>query len=213
MNRATKFTVTAWGVMLGISSMSHGLFETLQGNTSTDTLFISAISKTHQMWAYGSETAFTLIPNFLITGIAAILVGLALITWSIRFVHTEHGATILLLLFILSVLVGGGVAQVLIFPSIWVMATHINKPLTWWRKILPEHWRNALAGTWGWLLGVSSLLLLNALVIAIFGVFPGVNDVEQLLGILVTSLVAGYGLYILSFITGLAQDLQKQRVL
>lgn len=210
MNRATKFTAMAWGAILGISSMSHGFFETLQGNTPTNALFITAIGETHQMWEHGSEPAFTIIPNFLVTGLAAILVGLALIIWSIRFLDRRHGATNLLLLFILSVLVGGGIAQVLIFPAVWAVATRINKPLTWWRKVLPENLLDTLASIWPWLLGVSSLLFLTTLAVVTFGVFPGVSDDEQILTIMIASLLAGYGLYILSFVTGLARDIQKR---
>jgi hypothetical protein len=57
--------------------MSHGLFEILQGNNSTNGLFIAAIGDSQKMWTHGNEPAFTLIPNFLLTGIAAMLVGLA----------------------------------------------------------------------------------------------------------------------------------------
>jgi hypothetical protein len=119
----------------------------------------------------------------------------------------------MLLLFTLSVLVGGGVAQVLIFPTILGVTARINKPLTWWRKVLPEDLRSALAGAWPWLLGTSAVLLLIALEVATFGVFPGFSDASQLLSILLGSLVAGYGLYIVSFIAGFARDIQREPML
>ena len=59
--------------------MSHGFFEILQGNVSTPSLFISAIGESQKMWPHGNEPAFTLIPNFLVTGIAEMLVGLAIV--------------------------------------------------------------------------------------------------------------------------------------
>ena len=52
------------GTIFGISGMSHGLFEILQGNVPTGGLFISAIGEAHKMWPHGNELAFTLIPNF-----------------------------------------------------------------------------------------------------------------------------------------------------
>ena len=67
--------------------MNHGFFEVLQGNTPTEGMLIQAIGEAHQMWRYGGEEAFTIVPNFLVTGILAMLVGLAVIVWSLGFVH------------------------------------------------------------------------------------------------------------------------------
>jgi len=68
------------------------------------------------------------------------LVGLIIIVWSIGFIHTKHGASIFGLLFILLFLFGGGIAaQIMFAPVTWLVATRINKPLTWWRKVLPEN--------------------------------------------------------------------------
>lgn len=77
MNRATRTNVATLGTIFGISGMSHGFFEILQGSVPTDGLFISAIGEAQKMWPHGDEPAFTLIPNFLLTGIAAMIVGLA----------------------------------------------------------------------------------------------------------------------------------------
>ena len=76
MNNATRTNVAVLGTIFGISGMSHGFFETLQGNVPTDGLFIFAIGAAQKMWPHGDEPAFTLIPNFLLTGIAAMIVGL-----------------------------------------------------------------------------------------------------------------------------------------
>jgi len=114
INNATKVIVSTLGVILGISGMCHGFFEVLQGNTPTNALIIHAIGTQNMMWAYGNEPAFTLIPNFLITGIAAIIVSLAVIVWSIGFVHKKNGPFIFLLLFILLFLVGGGLVFIIL---------------------------------------------------------------------------------------------------
>jgi hypothetical protein len=210
MNRATRIIVATLGVVFAISGMSHGFFETLQGNTPTNGVIIQAIGESMRMWTHGNETAFTLIPNFLITGIAAISVSLAIVIWSVGFLHTKHGATIFLLLFILLFLVGGGIAQVVFFTVGWAFATRINKPLTWWRKVLPEGIRRVFASVWPWTLAVSSLLIFCALEIAIFGFVPGVTDADQKLGIVFASLGGGLGLLILTFVAGFAHDIQQQ---
>jgi hypothetical protein len=139
MNRATRIIVSTIGVVLGIAGMEHGFFETLQGNTRTDGLIIQAIGDAQQMWFYGTEEAFTILPNFLATGILAMLVGLAIIVWSVWFIHRKNGALVFGLLFILLFLFGGGIAAQIVFvPFIWAAATRITKPLNWWRRILPD---------------------------------------------------------------------------
>lgn len=149
--------------------MWHGFFEVLQGNVATDGLFIEAIGEAQRMWSHGNEPAFTLIPNFLVTGIAAMIVGLIVIVWSLFFVQKQRGPTVFLLLFILLLLVGGGVAQILFFPFIWLVSTRINKPLTWWKKVLPPKIRRPLGKLWPWSLVVASTALVFALEIAITG--------------------------------------------
>lgn len=146
INHANRVIVATLGVILGISGMGHGFFETLQGYTPTNGLLIYAIGEANRMWAYGNEPAFTIVPNFLITGITAMLVSLAIIIWSVGFLHKKNGPLIFLLLFILLFLVGGGIGQVLFFTIGWAFATRIHKPLTWWRRFSPpvraESWPN-----------------------------------------------------------------------
>jgi hypothetical protein len=208
MNRATKIIVSTMGAMLGISGINHGFFETQQGNQPTNGLIIQAIGPAKRMWLHGTEEAFTFIPNFLITGILAIMVSLAIIVWSIGFIDKKHGPTVFILLFILLVLVGGGIGQIIFFTVAWVVSTRINHPLTWWRKVLPENFRKILAKLWPVSLTFVSMLFLAALEIAIGGFVPGVNDPEQKLYICWSFLGIGFGLYILTFVSGFAHDIQ-----
>jgi hypothetical protein len=207
MNRATRAVVATLGTIFGFSGMSHGFFEILQGNIPTGGLFIAAIGEAQRMWPHGNEYALTLIPNFLITGIAAMLVGLAIIIWSLGFVHKKHGPTILLLLFVLLLLVGGGVAQLLFFPWIWLVSTRINKPLTWWRRILPTKIQAPLGRLWIWSLIISSALLVFVLEIGVTGFVPTVNDPETVLAVMLICLVLEAVLLPLTFISGFARDI------
>jgi hypothetical protein len=207
MNRATKVIVSTLGTIFGISGMSHGFFEILQGNAPTGGLFISAIGQAQRMWPHGDEYALTLIPNFLITGIAAMLVGLAIVVWSLGFVHKRNGPTVFLSLFALLLLVGGGVAQILFFPWIWLVSTRIHKPLTWWHKILPAKLQGPLGKLWPWCLAFGSLLLVFALQIAMTGFVPTVSDPETVLSIMLFCLAAEIVVLPLTFIAGFAHDI------
>jgi hypothetical protein len=207
---ATRVIVSTLGVIFGISGMNHGFFETLQGNTPTGGLIIPAIGEAQRMWTYGGEDAFTLVPNFLITGILAIVVSLLIVIWSVGFVHRKNGSLIFLLLFILLFLVGGGIAQVIFFTLAWAVSTRINKPLTWWRAVLPESIRRALAKLWLGSLVAAVLLFFIALEIAIVGFVPRVSDPKQILIICWSILGAGLGILLLAFVAGFAHDIERQ---
>lgn len=113
MNYATHKIVATIGFILAIAGLDHGFFETLQGSHPTSGLIIKAIGPEMHLW--GTEEAFTIIPNYLLTGILAILVSLAIIVWSLKYVQTKHGASVLGLLFILLFLFGGGIAAQIVF--------------------------------------------------------------------------------------------------
>lgn len=104
---ATRVIATTLGVFFGLfSGVNHGFWEILQGNTPTNGPFIHAIGEAQRFWPLGTEDAFTLPPTFTLTGIASIIVGVAIIIWSIWFLPRRHGRTVFLGLFILSFLVG-----------------------------------------------------------------------------------------------------------
>lgn len=207
MNSATRITVATLGTIFGISGMNHGFFEILQGNVPTGGLWISAIGEAQQMWPHGNEPAFTLIPNFLMTGIAAMLVGLAIMIGSLGFVHRKKGPTVLILLFILLLLVGGGVAQILFFPWIWLVSTRINRPLVWWRKTLPVKIQKPLGRLWPGSLILSSALLIVVFEIGVTGFIPAVRDPEMVLSIMLVCLGIEVVTLPITFISGFAHDL------
>jgi hypothetical protein len=190
--------------------IGHGLFEVLQGNTPTGGLFIEAIGEGQRMWEHGTEAAFTIIPNFLFTGLLAMAVSLCIIVWSIGFVHKRNGPLVLLILFILLFLVGGGVAQVAFFIPAWAASTRINRPLTWWRRVLRPSLHRVLARFWPWFLFAASLLLVIGLAISVTGFVPGVNDADLILSIDWSLLGIGYLLYMLALVAGFAYDIERQ---
>jgi hypothetical protein len=209
MNRTTRIIVAVIGTILAIAGLDHGIFEILQGNTPTNGLIIQAIGPEQNLW--GTEEAFTIVPNFLITGIMAVIVSLAIIVWSIGFVHKKHGAAVFGLLLILLFLVGGGIAaQIMFAPFAWAAATRINLPLSWWRKVLPGGIRRGLASIWPatLIIGCSSFLI--GLFIAITGLVPGVQDDERIFAICWSFVFGGgLGMFLLTILAGFANDLQK----
>lgn len=213
INRAIQTIAATLGAIFGLGGVGHGFFEMLQGNTATHGYVIDAIGETNRMWLHGNEPAFSIIPNFLITGIAAMLVGCAVIIWSVGFMHKKHASLIFLSLFILLFLVGGGIGQVIFFTIGWAFSTRIRKPLNWWRKVLSAGMRRFLSKLWRPFLIASSLLILYTLQIAIFGFVPSVSDPDSISIVMVSTLGVGLIFLILAFISGCAYDIDKGEVI
>lgn len=210
-NKKTRITASAIGVLLGLAGIfNHGLFEILQGNITTDGFYIEAIGENHRFWLYGTEGAFTLIHNFLITGILAILIALALIVWSLKYIHIKHGASVLLALLILLTLAGGGIGHIILFLPTWAFATRINKPLDWWKRILSFQLRKKLASVWIYFLLATMISWLTVMELGIFGYFPGQDDPDTILNIVFIFLFSTVILACITFICAIAGDIEEQ---
>jgi hypothetical protein len=207
---ATRVIATTVGVFFGLfSGVNHGLFEGLQGNTPTYGLVINAIGEAQRFWLEGTEPAFTLIPNFMLTGIVSMIVGLTIVIWSIWFLPGNHGPTVFLGLFILSFLVGGGIGQVAFFIPAWAFATRVDKPLTWWRKVLPRNTWPFLSKLWIVTLVLATIAILIGLEMAIFGLFPGLTDPETIQNTAMFFVLSSAILYVVSFIAGFGHELRR----
>jgi hypothetical protein len=209
---ATRITASTVGVIFGFGGFNHGFFEFLQGNKPTGGLVIQAIGEAHRFWELGTEEAFTILPTFLLSGILSMLVGIAIMIWSIWFLPRKHGVTVFLGLFILLFLVGGGIGQIIFFIPAWAFATRMNKPLTWWRKILPRSSWELLSKVWIVSLISASVLILIALEMAVFGYFPGLTHPEQIQNTMAIFVLISAILYIFTFIAGFGHELLRMEL-
>lgn len=212
MNRTTRAIVSILGAFFAIGGIDHGIFEILHGNTPTSGLFIQSIAPANRFWIYGTEDAFTIVPNFLLTGLLAVIFSLAIMVWLIGFIQTKHGPAVFFLLFAGLFLVGGGVGQVLFFLPAWAVSTRIHEPLNWWRKVLPEATRQRLGRVWPYTLTAGVVCFLAALEIAIFGFVPGVTNPDWKNYICWSILAAGLLAILFTFVAGFARDIQDRRM-
>jgi hypothetical protein len=211
-NASTRVIASTMGVLVGIGSMDHGLLECLQGARPTPGPIVNALGAGYSwtVWKQGGEAAFTLLPNFLLTGIIATLIGVLMILWSLRFIHRPYGPRAFLCLGVASFLTGGGVAQIVLFTLTWGVGTRIRASLAFWRWLLPGEARPALSRIWPWTIAASTLLFLVALEIAVVGYVPGVSDQMELLHICWKTLGVALGLYVVSVCSGFAQDIDAR---
>lgn len=210
INNRIQITASAIGVLLGLSGiLNHGIFEILQGNTPTHGFFIEAIGVEHRFWLHGTEGAFTVIHNFLITGILTVITGSSIVIWSLKYLHVKQGSTILLLLFMVLTLVGGGLGYIVLIIPVWAFATRINKTLDWWKKKLTASWVKKLSSCWKFGLTATLISWLVVMQLGIFGFFPGQNNPDTLLNIVFLFLFSSVLLACLTFICAIAGDIRE----
>lgn len=176
---ATRVVVSAFGVLVALAGVEHGVGEILQGPVGREGLVIESWPDSEAVEILGGEPAMTVLPNLLVTGMLALIVALALGIWSAGFVNRRHGALVLVLLSVLLLLVGGGVGPPLIGMIVGIAATRIGiVPRRRPRAVL-----RALGRVWPWLLGAA---VLGYLCLA-----PGTILLSRFLGVENQGLVAG----------------------
>jgi hypothetical protein len=208
---ATRIVASTFGVLVGLAGIDHGIFEILQGNVAPPEIMIAAIGPAYQFWEHGRETALTIVPNFLVTGILAVIFGILVILWAGYFIERKYSAGVLLLLSITLFLVGGGFAPIFLAILASLAATRINKPLKFWRMVLPGFLRRFLGKIWLVVLITLVLVYMISIVVAIFG-WPLTSffDADTSLSYLYSLANIMLGLMGISVLAGFAHDIQQQ---
>lgn len=203
-NCATRVVASILGILAGLFGLSHGYYETLQGNVAPSGIFIHAMGSSCQankVW-HLCFPAVTIIPNFFVTGVLVIIVSLIVILWAAAFVPRKYGGLILILLSIIQFLVGGGISTVCFGIVAGGAGTMIQAPFIWWRTHF-VHLRRLLAMLWPWSLLFFVFWLVGIL---LFDYFFS----EFVLSLVLFSFSFTLVLILLTVLTGFAHDTQWQ---
>lgn len=198
MRKATK-TVASWlGIIAGIAGLEHGYYEILQGSTKPASLAFPSMGPpciAEEIWN-ACEPAMSILPNFLITGILSIIIGMLIMTWSAFFVQSKYGGAALILLSVVLLLFGGGFFPPLIGIVGGAAGMKINRPIV--RKHVNGPRRTA-AKLWPWPLVVFLVWVLGQFPVGYF-----FNDFLQ--GIMGFGLLLILSMLPLSVYTAYAHD-------
>jgi len=203
MRNATKSVAKWFGIAAGIAGIEHGYFEILQGNTRPESLMIASMGPPcvpTEIWN-ACEPAMTIIPNFLVTGILAIIFGLAILIWSIAFIQRKNSGVVLISLSIALLLFGGGLFPPLIGVVGGVAGLKINKSPG---DKQPGKFFQFLARLWPWTLVIFMTWVLGQWVVGYF--FNDFMQQAMYFGVLLILTMLP-----LSVITAYAYDLQSAR--
>lgn len=206
LNRSIWLTTAVLGTALAVAGFHHGFFEALQGNAPTPGAFINSIGPDRVRWEHGTDPAFTVIPNFLLTGLASMAVSIAIAVWSFTGLRRPHGPTVLLTLFVLLTLVGGGVGHILFFLAVWAYSTRVRRPPAPSARRLGRGARRVLAASWTPMLFFASALFLIGLELSVFGAGSLMPDPDRLLAVDWGILLAAFVCLNMAYLGAMARD-------
>lgn len=198
-NSSTRLYVAMQGFLAFFVAAVHGVAAVLKGNTPTGGNLLASIG------------VFTLIPNYLFTGIATIIAAMALCIWTAGFIHRKHGPAVFLLLWLLLFLVGGGVAQVPFLILTWAVSTRIHKPLSWWRKVFSESTGSRLSKLWIFVFTAGYAFLTAGIGIWLILLPPGnAHSLSATDYVCWSCLAVGLLLQIVTIAAGFARDIERR---
>ncbi|MFW9921644.1 MAG: hypothetical protein ACFFED_18735 [Candidatus Thorarchaeota archaeon] len=131
MQREAKLTISTFGAILGMAGLEHGIGEVLQGNTTPSGIMIESWPNVEAYEILAGEPAMTIIPNLLLSGILSVVVALIMMAWAIRGVGQKHSGTVLILLSLILLCVGGGFGPPIIGVIVGLFSVWVNRKSEW----------------------------------------------------------------------------------
>jgi hypothetical protein len=190
MRSATRIVASTFGVVVGLAGLEHGIGEILQGNVAPAGLMFESWPHSALLRIMAGEPAMSVFPSLLLSGILTVLLSLAMIVWSAAFLGRRHAGFVLMLLSVLLLLTGGGIAPPLMGLMVGGAATRIRNPLTRWRASQRRTQPPLLGRLWRYLLIVS--------VLGYLALLPGLPLMSQFIQIEDPAIVVYLALFSLS---------------
>ena len=126
VNKCTRTLSSSIAIVTGAIGFVHGIAEVLQGDRPTIDI--------------GARIgAFSVIPNYLLTGLVAVVISGLIILCGFSLIDRKIGPLSYLALSMSLFFAGGGIAIVPGFILAFITASQIRKPLRFWEKTI---WKN-----------------------------------------------------------------------
>ena len=199
VTKATRITISTFGVLAGLAGIEHGIGEIRQGSERPEGIAFESWPDTAAFTPLDGEPAMSLVPNLLASGILSVLVSLAFIVWVTRYIDRPRGGLVLIGISLVLLVVGGGFGPPLLGVILGVTATRLSSSPSWLRHHL-------LARMWPWSLG--------AAIVAWLTLMPGIVLIEASVGLArpdaVVAIVmsSAFALLFLTIATAFARDLE-----
>jgi len=203
MNRTTLTLALTLAILAGIMGIEHGIGEVLEGNRPTEGVFILSWPDAAFFEILSGEPAMTIVPNYLITGILAIIFSGIFLAVLLRYRLVRKSIPILFGLLVLMLLTGGGFGPPILGTIAVLIALKGNSQLRTWRK-LPLKLHLVFRKLWPLVFG---LCLAGWLMM-----FPGAALVSYFAGvdsalIMVIPTLVAFGLIPITLVLGFSRDI------
>lgn len=156
MNRATTKLFLTLGILAGIMGIEHGIGEVLEGNRPTEGIFILSWPDTAFFRIMSGEPALTIIPNYLVTGVLAILFSSVFLVVLVKSSLNGRAIALLFALLVLMLLTGAGFGPPVLGVIAVLIALKRDSPLKLWSR-LPLELHRGLSRLWPWSFGLCLL--------------------------------------------------------
>ena len=176
MNRATTTLFITLGILAGFMGIEHGIGEVLEGYRPTESLFILSWPDSAFFEIMSGEPAMTIVPNYLVTGLLAILFSGVFLVVLVKSSLDRKAIIVLFAILILMLLTGGGFGPPILGTIAVLLAIKKNSPLKTWSK-LPSKFHRVFSKLWPWSFGVCLigwLMLFPGAALIVF--FTGVDN-------------------------------------
>jgi hypothetical protein len=175
MSSARTTNVAVLAAIAALAGVEHGIGEMLQGSIAPASLVFQSWPKSDFFRVLAGEPAMTIVPNLLVSGILAIIVSLTFLAWATAFVRRRNAGLALILLSVVNLLVGGGIAPLALGIVVGAAAMKIGSPLTRWRRYVPPRLGRSFAALWPW--SIAGCLL------AWLILFPGLSVIAHFVAV------------------------------
>lgn len=198
-NRSTALFVAILGTVIGVSGAIHGVYSILKGNTPTGGMLLPSIG------------AFTIVQNYLMTGILAVGFGMAVVVWTLVFIDRSYGPAVFVALSVALFLVGGGIAEIAFILLTALLSTRIHHPLGRWQRAAESRFGRALSRLWPYVITLAFSIFLIGYSIWLFVLPPGeVREIGTFHYVTWASLGIGFILLVLVIPCGFMRDIRER---
>ena len=203
MNKSTLTLAKILAILAGIMGIEHGLGEVLEGNQPTEGVFILSWPDAAFFEIMSGEPALTIIPNYLITGLLAILFSALFLALVVSLHLRRKSLPYLGGLLMLMLLTGAGFGPPLLGTIAVLIALKGDAQLETWSR-LAQKWHRAFTRLWPWSLGIC---LLGWVML-----FPGANLISYIGGVdsewvMVLPLLVAFGMVPVTLLLGFSRDI------
>ena len=207
MNRTTTPLFLTLGTLAGIMGIEHGIGEVLQGYRPTESVLILSWPNSAFFEIMSGEPAMTVIPNYLVTGLFAILFSGAFLFVLLKPGFDNRAVAFLFALVFLMLLAGGGFGPPILGAIVALIALKRNSRLKTWRR-LPAKCHRVLGAAWPWSFG---LCLIGWLML-----FPGAALIAFLTGmhsalLMVIPMLVAFVFIPVTLLSGFSRDIWRGR--